>query len=118
MSSMSGNEFWRGPEGDKVSEQSAELQRLKHDIQRIAESCHGDTLALLAVLRTLEEVHVQIRDGLFQPSLPNNRQKLYALLRDIELDGGWPYIPRMKLKRLMANFEEELDNLSTSPEQE
>ena len=116
MLSMSSNEGWKDIEGDKVSDQAAELQRLKQEIQSIAESCQGDTLALLAMLRTLEEAHVQVRDELFQPSLPNNRQKLYALLRDIELDGGWPYIPRMKLKRLMANFEEELDNLLSNPE--
>lgn len=86
-----------------------QLDALKTDAWAIAESRQGKPLELLAVLRTLEEVHVQIRDALFQSSLPNNRQKLYALLRDIELEGGWPYIPRMKLKRLLANFEEELD---------
>ncbi|MEM9215788.1 MAG: hypothetical protein AAGD25_15785 [Cyanobacteria bacterium P01_F01_bin.150] len=93
-----------------------ELQHLQQTARAIAETCDGDTLALLALLRTLEEVHVQIRDELFQPSLPDNRQKLYALLRDIEQDGGWPYIPRMKLKQLMANFEEEVDDLLNSPD--
>ena len=118
MSSMSGNETWSTPEGDTVSNQTAELERLTQEVKAIAKSRQGDTLALLALLRTLEEVHVQVRDELFQPSLPNNRQKLYALLRDIEVDGGWPYIPRMKLKRLMANFEEELDNILKNPGRE
>ena len=86
-----------------------ELERLKQQTYEIASRYEGDTLALLAILRTLEEIHVHICDTLFQPSLPNNRQKLYALLRDIELEGGWPYIPRMKLKRLMANFLEDVD---------
>ena len=113
---MTGNQDWEKVQGDNGSDQSTELTRLTQDIQAIAESYKGDTLALLALLRTLEEVHVQVRDGLFQPSLPNNRQKLYALLRDIEMDGGWPYIPRMKLKRLMANFEEELANILKNPE--
>ena len=113
---MPGHEDSSNFEGKERVEQMTELQGLKQAVREIAESCDGDTLALLALLRTLEEVHVQVRDELFQPSLPNNRQKLYALLRDIELEGGWPYIPRMKLKRLIANFEEEVGNLLNSPD--
>lgn len=104
---MSGNEDGKNTEGTNGSERAIALHQLRKDVQEIAQSCQGDTLALLGLLRTLEEVHVQVRDELFQPSLPNNRQKLYALLRDIEMEGGWPYIPRMKIKRLMANFEAE-----------
>lgn len=104
---MSGNEDGKNAEGANGSERAIALQQLKNDVKGIAQLCQGDTLALLGLLRTLEEVHVQVRDELFQPSLPNNRQKLYALLRDIEMEGGWPYIPRMKIKRLLENFEAE-----------
>jgi hypothetical protein len=44
---------------------------------------------------------------MFQVSLPDNRQALYALLKDIESQGGWPYIERMKLQSLLANLQAE-----------
>lgn len=113
---MSGNEDDTNIEAKEGVEPVTELQQLQQSVRTIAESWRGDTLALLALLRTLEEVHVQVRDELFQASLPNNRQKLYALLRDIEQEGGWPYIPRMKLKRLMANVEEDVGTLLNRPD--
>jgi hypothetical protein len=54
----------------------------------------------LALLRQLEKLHKEVRDGAFQESLPDNRQRLYSLLRDIESEGGWPYIERMRLREL------------------
>ncbi|MGL5084006.1 MAG: hypothetical protein ACRC8A_21175 [Microcoleaceae cyanobacterium] len=70
----------------------------------------GDPLALLALLRTLESLHQEIRDSLFQETLPDNRQALYHLLREIESQGGWPYIPRMSLRSLQEKI------LDQSPE--
>ncbi|MCU0547052.1 MAG: hypothetical protein MUE44_33650 [Oscillatoriaceae cyanobacterium Prado104] len=78
-----------------------QLQSLTQEIRTLAESCQGDSLLLLAVLRALESLHREIRDGLFQASLPDNRQALYKLLKDIEAEGGWPYIHRMKLRALL-----------------
>ncbi|MEQ8754267.1 MAG: hypothetical protein RID09_12200 [Coleofasciculus sp. G1-WW12-02] len=82
------------------------LPALKTEIWALANSHKGDTLTLLALLRTLEEAHREIRDSLFQDSLPDNRQTLYALLKDIEELGGWPYVARMKLRSLLTNFPE------------
>jgi hypothetical protein len=82
------------------------LQALRTEIWALANDHKGDTLTLLALLRTLEEAHRQIRDSLFQDSLPDNRQTLYALLKDIEELGGWPYVARMKLRSLLTNFPE------------
>ncbi|MGB3615929.1 MAG: hypothetical protein WBA10_19190 [Elainellaceae cyanobacterium] len=73
--------------------------------QATAQNRKGDILALLALLRTLEACHKEIRDGLFQEAFPTNRQRLYALLRDIEAQGGWPYIPRMKLQQMLQYLE-------------
>ena len=81
-----------------------ELQALQADIWALANSHQGDILGLLALLRSLEQAHRQIRENLFQPSLPDNRQKLYALIRNIEESGGWPYIERMKLRSLLENL--------------
>jgi hypothetical protein len=53
----------------------------------------------------------------FQVSLPDNRQALYALLKDIEEEGGWPYIDRMRLRSLLKNFSE-VDLPVTNPEPE
>ena len=75
------------------------LETLEASLQTLAQDHEGDAIALLALLRRLEATHIHIRDTLFQAALPNNRQRLYALLKDIEVEGGWPYIPRMKLQR-------------------
>ena len=79
----------------------SQLQSLTEEIRTLAASCQGDSLLLLALLRALENSHREIRDGLFQASLPDNRQALYKLLKDIEASGGWPYIHRMKLRSLL-----------------
>lgn len=80
----------------------SQMQSLTEAIRTLAESCQGDSLLLLGLLRTLESSHREIRDGLFQASLPDNRQALYKLLRNIEANGGWPYIHRMKLRSLLG----------------
>lgn len=82
------------------------LQAITADILGLADSHQGNPLALLALLRALEQSHRQIRENLFQASLPDSRQVLYALLRDIEESGGWPYIDRMKLQLLLCNLPE------------
>lgn len=82
----------------------SELQAIATAVRALADVCQGDSLALVAVLRQLEELHREIRDGVFQASLPDNRQALYALLKDIEAEGGWPYIERMKLQSFLTNL--------------
>jgi hypothetical protein len=90
----------------------ADLQALMTQIEAVATARQGDEIALLELLRTLEQLHRGIREGLFREALPTNRQRLYHLLRDIEVSGGWPYIQRMRLRSLLANMEE-----MTVPEQ-
>lgn len=82
----------------------SKLQSMSEAVRNLASSCEGDNLALLSLLRTLEGLHQEIRESLFQASLPDSRQALYSLLKDIEASGGWPYIHRMKLRSLLANF--------------
>lgn len=81
------------------------LKSLANTIRQLAEKNRGNNLALLSLLRTLESVHQEVRDSLFQESLPDNRQALYNLLKDIEASGGWPYIYRTKLQALLANLQ-------------
>lgn len=83
----------------------ADLQHLSQVIQAAAQQREGDCPALLDLLRTLESLHSEIRDTLFCDALPNNRQRLYSLLRDIEQQGGWPYIQRMKLNAFLVNLD-------------
>jgi hypothetical protein len=97
------------------NEKELAAENLAHKLQAIAaavqdgvQACQGDIIALLALLRQLEQLHKQIRDGIFQESLPDNRQRLYALLRDIEAHGGWPYIERMKLQAFLAHLSAEM----------
>ncbi|MBW4575695.1 MAG: hypothetical protein KME08_10470 [Aphanothece sp. CMT-3BRIN-NPC111] len=89
---------------DFDSKQQPELQAIANTIRALAEKRQGNSLALLALLRTLEQLHREIQEGVFQASLPDNRQALYALLKDIEEEGGWPYIDRMKLRSLLVNL--------------
>lgn len=93
------------------------LQSLVEAILAEASCRRGDSLSLLALLRTLESLHREIRDTLFQQSLPDNRQALYSLLKDVEAEGGWPYIHRMRLRSLLVNFlqESEEGNQPISP---
>ncbi|WP_066383756.1 hypothetical protein [Anabaena sp. CA = ATCC 33047] len=81
-----------------------EMHKIVAVVHDVALAYQGDVMALLQLLRQLEQLHREIRDGAFHESLPNNRQQLYALLKDIESEGGWPYIERMRLQRFLTNF--------------
>lgn len=81
-----------------------DLKEIAGGIEAAALARRQHTLELLSLLRVLEYLHREIRDGLFRDSLPENRQQLYALLRDIEVNGGWPYIQRMKLRSLLDHL--------------
>ena len=85
--------------------QSADIESIRLAIESAAQKRVNDCEALLALLRQLEELHRDIRETLFQEALPTNRQRLYKLLRDIEVNGGWPYIQRMKLVELLNNLD-------------
>ncbi|WP_072016508.1 hypothetical protein [Neosynechococcus sphagnicola] len=89
---------------DDTQTESPELQAIAATIRTLADQRQGDSLALLAILRVLESLHREIRDGYFQTSLPDNRQGLYALLRDIEAKGGWPYIYSRTLRSLLIQL--------------
>ncbi|MBV8887284.1 MAG: hypothetical protein JO235_25270 [Chroococcidiopsidaceae cyanobacterium CP_BM_RX_35] len=82
----------------------SELQAVATIVRTLAQGKQGDSLALLALLRKLEELHREIRDGIFQASLPDNRQALYTMLKDIQSEGGWPYIQHMKLEAFFTNL--------------
>lgn len=73
----------------------------------LAKKYEGNIEALLSLLRLLEGLHKEIRDGLFQAALPDNRQDLYSLLKDIEASGGWPYIYRGNLKDIFSRLSAE-----------
>lgn len=92
---------------DVASPQPDDLSQISELIHAAAVRREGDSLALLDLLRQLNNLHYDIRETLFRDALPNNRQKLYSLLKDIEQEGGWPYIPRMKLLALLGNMEME-----------
>ncbi len=88
----------------------AKLEILSEEISTLAASHQGEIIDLLAILRSLEKCHRQLREGLFQDALPSNRQVLYSLLRDIEESGGWPYIERGTIRSLLSQIQEEQDS--------
>jgi hypothetical protein len=63
--------------------------------------------ALLALLRRLEQLHRQIQDGPFRASLPEDRNRLFELLEEMERSGGWPYIPRLQLRTFLNLLQRE-----------
>jgi hypothetical protein len=71
-------------------------------LHRLINQSQADPVALLKILRFLENLHHDIRELHLQPALPVHRHELYALLREMESEGGWPYIPRMQLRDLLA----------------
>jgi hypothetical protein len=81
-----------------------EIQEITEKIQQLAQNNQDDVLFLLALLRNLEQAHRQIRTTMFEASLPTTRNDLYNFVRDIEEEGGWPYIERMKLQELLKNI--------------
>lgn len=85
--------------------QAADIEKIRLAVQIAAQERADDCEALLALLRQLEALHRDIRENLFQTALPANRHGLYSLLKDIELNGGWPYIQRMKLTELLQTSE-------------
>jgi hypothetical protein len=101
--------------GEKMAETATEepmesaMAAIAASVMDVAASVEGDTRQLLEVLRFLENLHRQVRDSYFQQSLPDSRQSLYALLRDIELNGGWPNIRRVHLDALMWELKQALD---------
>ena len=98
----------------------SKIQDIATDIQALAQSCQGDSLALLALLRCLEALHRKIREGVFQESLPDSRHGFHDLLKDIESEGGWPYIERMKLQTLLNYWlveeQQSIDSSVTQPQ--
>jgi hypothetical protein len=91
-----------------------QLQELTGQIQQMAVRYTGKCDQLLGLLRVIEALHRNIREDLFQPALPTSRHELFALLRDIEAAGGWPYIYRLKIEEVCQNLDQlnELENIN------
>ena len=104
------------PPTDRGNHLPEDLDQLSQLIDHAALQRKGESSHLLALLRLLEQHHRDICETLFYDALPDNRQNLYALLRDIELNGGWPYIQRMKLKALLAHLPDlDLEGIAIPP---
>ncbi|TVR09506.1 MAG: hypothetical protein EA395_10040 [Phormidium sp. GEM2.Bin31] len=84
---------------------SETLDEVQEVVRQVAQGCQGNPEALLGLLRLLEALHREICEQEFRPALPDTRRALYSFLREIESEGGWPYIPRMRLKTLLAHLE-------------
>jgi hypothetical protein len=78
----------------RVDAALASLEALALELQERPE-------ALLALLRRLEQLHRKIQDGPFRACLPEDRNRLFELLEEMERSGGWPYIPRLQLRTFL-----------------
>lgn len=92
-----------------------DLLALAEAVEVAAQARQGDCFQLLELLRVLESCHQSVRETLFRDALPSNRQRLYQLLRDIEVNGGWPYIKRMKLTAFLAALEATAETTEGNP---
>lgn len=79
-----------------------DFRKIEAHLHQLVDRSQADPVALLKILRFLERLHNEVRELHFQPALPIHRHELYAMLREIESGGGWPYIPRMQLRELLA----------------
>ena len=86
-----------------------DLTQLQTTIMTVATPRQQDCLALLQMLRLLEECHRDIRDRLFLKSLPNSRHDLYTLLQDLEEMGDWPQIPRTRIETFLELLKAQVD---------
>jgi hypothetical protein len=84
----------------------SEMEAISDRLWQLAQGHQGNPANLLQILRILEEDHKRIRDDLFQQALPTSRHDLYNLLRDIETNGGWPHIYRMKINEICRYLEQ------------
>ncbi|TYQ29099.1 hypothetical protein PseudUWO311_02905 [Pseudanabaena sp. UWO311] len=84
----------------------SEVDAISDRLWQIAQDQQNDVASLLQILRVLEVIHKRIRDDLFQPALPTSRHELFNLLRDIETNGGWPHIYRMKINEICRYLEQ------------
>ena len=85
----------------------SELEVISDRLWKIAQEQQSSSVNLLQILRVLESIHKRIRDDLFQPALPKSRHELFNLLRDIETNGGWPHIYRMKIREICGYLEQD-----------
>ncbi len=92
------------PPLDSNSNLTQQLDQIHQDLMAIADHYEKDNQSLLKILRELEATHRTICENYFYPNLPNRRRNLYNLLRDIEEQGGWPFIARPKLKLFIENY--------------
>ncbi|MFN7678699.1 MAG: hypothetical protein ACK5QW_08925 [Cyanobacteriota bacterium] len=76
-------------------------------LSALATSHADDPMALLALLRQLEQLHRSIQEGPFRSSLPSDRSSLFRLLQSMEQSGGWPYIPRLQLRTFLDLLHQE-----------
>tara|TARA_B100001059_G_scaffold222962_1_gene247458 strand:- start:345 stop:776 length:432 start_codon:yes stop_codon:yes gene_type:complete len=83
------------------------LQPALKTLRELSDQHQGDPESLLLLLRDLEALHREIQDGAFRESLPEDRQKLFALLKTMERSGGWPYIPRLQLRTFIDLLEQD-----------
>ena len=81
------------------------LQVLRDALLALVADRQDSSVGLLELLRELERFHRQIEQGPFRESLPEGRNALYQLLQDMERSGGWPYIPRPRLRSLLKTLE-------------
>ncbi len=91
------------------------IEQVRETSHQLAAVQQHDVLELLAMLRLLESLHREIREDYFQEALPNNRHGLYSLLIEIEENGGWPYIDRLKIQQLLANIPSETEVFTPPP---
>jgi hypothetical protein len=80
---------------------TARIEAALAAVEGLAAELSGQPEALLTLLRRIEALHRTIQDGPFRACLPEDRNRLFDLLAEMERSGGWPYIPRLQLRTFL-----------------
>jgi hypothetical protein len=88
----------------------ARVDALLAGVEALATELSGQPEALLTLLRRIEGLHRRIQDGPFRACLPEDRNRLFELLAEMERSGGWPYIPRLQLRTFLDLLQQSDDD--------
>ena len=86
---------------DSSAAVAARIDAALAGVEQLSSELSGQPEALLALLRRIEALHRTIQDGPFRACLPEDRNRLFELLAEMERSGGWPYIPRLQLRTFL-----------------
>ena len=95
-----------------VSTVQKRLKPILDSLHAMADEYRREPEVLLLLLREIEALHRDVQDGPFRESLPEDRQRLFRVLKTMEKSGGWPYIPRLQLRTFITMLDQDSSKMA------